>query len=498
MATPRLRSLPLWILAPLAILACGGGGSGARPPVVSLPPHPPPPPVPPANPSFRFEAKPYLQLGNNPGAPDRLSLLWQTLDEQADWVVEIQGQPEGPWLAMAPPASRRVAVTGMAFRPHRVWIASLQPLEPGGVFSYRLLRDGTEVFRQAGARALKGPGQPQRIAVTGDLVDDHGPKGLAVADQIYAQHPDLMVAVGDLVYPRGTVGEYRDRFFPAYNGDQADPAKGAPFMRGTPMVAALGNHDVDHVGRKRVPPRDGLAYFYYWDQPLNGPDLGRNVPNLSPPADWTEFRKAAGERFPRMGNFSFRSGDVHWTILDSNLYMNWGSRRLRDWLRQDLAAARDVPWRFVAFHHPPYNVSSANHTGDWHMAQVWPILQEGHVDLVFTGHLHTYQRTTPMTLKPRPDGVSNKDHCADEANLVPDRFFDGAGHTRAQGPIQILTGGGGGFMHRTRMPGQPKPFHAKVVIDRHGFSLLEVDGNRVSFRQLSETGEVLDAFTLTH
>lgn len=486
MDTRPLRLILPGILLSLAILACGGGGHGAPARAASQ------------QATYLFEAEPYLQIGDNPNEADRLTLVWQSLDEAAAWRVEIRTRPGAPWRPMAPPAYHLVAVPGMGPAPHRVWAGSLQPLEPGGSFDYRLLRDGLEVFQQAGARALKGPGQRQRIAVVGDLADGHGSGGQAVAFQINAQHPDLMVAAGDLVYDRGTVEEYRSLFFPTYNGDQADPAKGAPFMRGTPMVGVLGNHDVDHVGRSKVPPRTSLAYYYYWDQPRNGPDLGLNVANLTPAADWAGFRTGAGDRYPRMGNFSFRSGDVHWTILDSNRYMHWQDPDLQAWLIRDLEAARGVPWRFVAFHHPPFNLSSANHTGDWHMAQLWPIMQRYHVDLVFTGHLHTYQRTLPIRMTPTPPGGNNAAHCANEANLVPDTTFDGAAHTRAAGPIQILTGGGGGFMHNTRMPGRPKPFHGKVVLNRHCFSLLEVDADRVEFQQLGAGGEVLDRFTLTH
>jgi hypothetical protein len=130
------------------------------------------------------------------------------------------------------------------------------------------------------------------------------------------------------------------------------------------------------------------------------------------------------------------------------------------------------------------------------MAQLWPIFQKHHVDLVFTGQLHTYQRTTPMTVTPTPPGVTDAEHCANDANLVPDKVFDGVTHTRAHGPIQILTGGGGGFMHNTPLPKKPKPFHGKLVLNQHCFSLLEVGANQVRFKQVGAAGAVLDAFTL--
>ena len=353
------------------------------------------------------------------------------------------------------------------------------------------------MFRAAGM-ARKAPGQRQRLVVVGDLAEGTG-RDRAIAFQIHAQNPDLMVAVGDLVYQRGTVEEYRTRFFPTYNADRADPAAGAPFMRSRLMVGVLGNHDVDHVGRHRVPPLDGLAYYYYWDQPLNGPDPapGGHLPRLEPARAWDAFRTAAGRRFPGMGNFTFRSGDVHWTILDSNRYMDWKDPALRAWLRSELAGAQSAKWRFVAFHHPAFNLSSFDHTGDWHMRELWPLFQEYQVDLVFTGHLHTYQRTTPLTFTPVPPGGAPDRHFADEHNIIPDTAFDGVTTTRARWPIHILTGAGGGFIHRTALPAPPKPFEAKTVVGTHCFSLLDIHDDRIDVRQVDDRGATVDAFTLT-
>ena len=44
---------------------------------------------------------------------------------------------------------------------------------------------------------------------------------------------------------------------------------GAPLLRSVPFIAAPGNHDTDLNNFQRYP--DALAYFLYWDQPLNGP-----------------------------------------------------------------------------------------------------------------------------------------------------------------------------------------------------------------------------------
>ena len=173
-------------------------------------------------------------------------------------------------------------------------------------------------------------------------------------------------------------------------------------MRSVPFIAAPGNHDTALANYLRFP--DALAYFLYWDQPLNGP--------LAPPeaakaahtltgstAAQPIFLAGAGTRYPRMANFSFEYGNSHWTVLDANRYMDWSNPFLREWLTKDLAAAQSATWRFVAFHQPGFN-SSKEHFAEQSMRQLSPIFEAAHVDIVFAGHVHNYQRSFPLTFVP--------------------------------------------------------------------------------------------------
>ena len=443
---------------------------------------------------------PYLQLGGAPAA-DALSLLWHAPDRDAGWAVELS-TGDGPARRLQP-TWVRVAVPTVA--PHRVYTAVLRPLAPGAAFSYQVLLDGRPVFQGAG-RARKGPGQPQRVAVAGDLaMGTAGPR--AVARQLQRLHPDLVVVPGDLVYQDGRISEYRRAFFPTYNAG-GDPAAGGPFMAGTLFVAALGNHDVGERGPRhpQAADPDALAYYLYWDQPLNGPALrpeGPHAPPLKAGADWTwdGFLAAAGRRFPTMGSFSFDSGDVHWTVLDSNPYVRWDDPGLRRWLARDLAQAQGAVWRFVVFHHPAFNLADGNLYVDQWMSRLWPLFERWGVDLVFTGHIHAYARTQPIRFTPEPDqpGLDPATQQGQVAGkLAWDAAFDGRGQTRAEGVIHILTGGGGAPLHlkgrdrRLRL----KPYVARTVTGEHSFSLLDITGRSLTFRQIGTQGEELDRFTL--
>ena len=78
-----------------------------------------------------------------------------------------------------------------------------------------------------------------------------------------------MLITGDIVYDRGRISEYREKFRPVYNAEEASPAHGAPLLRSTLFLAAPGNHDIGTRDLGEYP--DGLAYFLFWAQPLNGP-----------------------------------------------------------------------------------------------------------------------------------------------------------------------------------------------------------------------------------
>jgi predicted phosphodiesterase len=459
-----------------------------------------------AAPAEPFLVKPYLQLGSTAPSLDSLSLLWHAPDQDGAWSVAVKpaGRPNGEQVIQ--PTWVRVAVTGV--EPHRVYTALLRPLVPGAAYSYRVLLDGKPVFQgEAGAR--KGPGQASRVAVMGDLATGKQPPK-AIAWQLYRQKPDLVVVPGDIVYEDGRISEYRRNFFPVYNADENSPTVGAPLLRNTLFVGVLGNHDVGERGPKYpfTKDPDGLAYYLYWDQPLNGPPLkpeGPHAPPLIPGADWTwqAFLEAAGNRFPTMGNFSFDSGNAHWTVLDSNTYVHWEAKALRDWLARDLDQAKGATWRFVVFHHPAFNLAEGNHYIEQWMTRIWPVLEQYKVDIVFTGHIHTYVRTQPIRFTPDPEALANLDPKTQQGDvkgkLTWDERFDGKKRTRANGVIHIITGSGGAHLHLKGKAAlfRMKPFVAKSYFEENGFSLLDLKGRKLTFRQLNAQGEELDRFTLT-
>ena len=130
-----------------------------------------------------------------------------------------------------------------------------------------------------------------------------------------------------------------------------------PFSKSTPIVPALGNHE-----------RNDDSYYEAFKLPSGGGDYGEQ---------W----------------YSFSYGSVKFIVLDSNADQIGLSRFLeeRKWLLKELKR-NSKPVTVVVFHHPIY--SSEYSTGvDKGLADSWGSLFKKYgVDLVFNGHVHSYER----------------------------------------------------------------------------------------------------------
>ena len=452
-------------------------------------------------PKSSFITMPYVQIGNNP-SPQTLQILWHTDDINADWLVEYKTDKE--WMKSTTQTYTRVAVKGV--EAHRVYHAGLQNLIPGKRFSYRLLKDGNVVFTSE-AQASKSFNQPYRFVVFGDI-------GAETTDQkklaniAFISKPDFVAVPGDIVYEYGLISEYRKKFWPIYNADKLT-AVGAPIMRTVPFIAAVGNHDADTRDLDRLP--EALAYYMFWDQPLNGPvgtEGGAFVPVLKGSEENKKaFLEAAGKTYPTMANYSFDYGNAHWTVIDSDTYVDWTDSTLTDWVKKDLAASKNATWHFVMFHHPGFS-SAKDHFEQQQMRLLSPVFEAGNVDVVFNGHVHNYQRSFPLKFIPEKKGtllVGGKDNKTVRGRVVPgawtlDKTFDGKTNTTANGIIYIVTGAGGQELYN---PEQEKDvdswqkFTTKFISTVHSLTVADVKEKTLTIKQINAEGKEIDSFIIT-
>ncbi len=449
--------------------------------------------------SSPFIVSPYVQLGDSPrlAREESLEILWHAPDKDAAWKVEYSANGKS-WLPAETRLLRRITMGEIP--AHRVYGAQLRRLAPGREYSYRVLLNAQSVFAST-VRARKSAAQPYRFAVFGDCAQNNDAQK-AIAYQTYQAKPDFLAIAGDIVYGRGLISEYREKYFPIYNHDVPSKEMGAPLIRSTLFLAAPGNHDVGGADLGKYP--DGMAYFLYWAQPRNGPASSVSDPGVTPlagpQAEIDRFVQASGGQFPGMASFSFDYGNSHWVALDSNKYADWTTPRFQQWLVKDLESARAATWRFVIFHHPGFNSSKAHFREQW-MKLLAPAFEKGKVDIVFTGHVHNYQRSYPLRFAPDapPSGEPVwRNEVA--GTLALDKKFDGVHNTRPDGVIYLVTGAGGARLYNPEQQDDPaswQPYTTRFVSTVYSLTVAEAAGRKLTVRQLDAGGKEIDRFILT-
>ncbi len=124
------------------------------------------------------------------------------------------------------------------------------------------------------------------------------------------------------------------------------------------------------------------------------------------------------------------------------------------------------------------------------------------MDLVFSGHVHNYQRSVPLKFAPAPASRDKKGRV--NGTFTLDTKFDGAKETRPDGVIHVVAGGGGAGIYgpndlekvtaalKKEHGDNWAPFNAKYVADRHSFVVLDLSPGRLLLRALDSKGEEID------
>ena len=195
------------------------------------------------------------------------------------------------------------------------------------------------------AAELKLPIKPKAVcfAVIGDSGTGEKPQyelGQQLADFHTVFPFDFVIMLGDNLYHGESPHDFKKKF--------EDPYK--PLLdAGVKFYASLGNHD------------DPNQRFY---KPFN----------------------MDGKRY-----YTFKRGDAEFFALDSN-YMDPAQL---DWLDKELSKS-DAPWKICFFHHPLYSDGKMHGSDVDLRSQLEPLFEKYHVDVVFSGHDHIYERLKPQ------------------------------------------------------------------------------------------------------
>jgi predicted phosphodiesterase len=158
--------------------------------------------------------------------------------------------------------------------------------------------------------------------------------------------------------------------------------------------------------------------------------------------------------------YSFDYGNAHFVALDSCTGRRNRPKMLA-WCKDDLAAS-EATWKIVFYHHPSYDVG-AHHTR-WGRDDFLPLFRRHGVDLVFTGHSHSYQRFRPLFTK---------------------------GENEQQPITHVTAAGGGAPLHRV----EAGP-HTAAARHAYHYCVVEVDGGTLALRAIDIDGTQFDRVTI--
>ncbi len=81
-----------------------------------------------------------------------------------------------------------------------------------------------------------------------------------------------------------------------------------------------------------------------------------------------------------------------------------------------------------------------------------------------------------------------------------DKKFDGAAHTKPEGIIYLVSGGGAANLYNPEQQSDPsnlQGFMYKYLADTHSLTYAFINEGYMRVKQISETGKEVDAFTVT-
>ena len=257
-------------------------------------------------------------------------------------------------------------------------------------------------------------------------------------------------------------------------------------MRKTPLWPATGNHEYENSARQR----DHLIpYFDFFNLPTNG--------------------EAGGVPSGKEAYYSYDYGNIHFIALDSYIIEN-NQYRLSDlagpqaqWLVQDLAA-NTKEWTIVYFHHPPFTMGSHNSDNETELRlireNIVPILDQYDVDLVLSGHSHSYERSRLMKGHTGLESTFNSGlHNLSQSSGRYDGTANSCIYTKDSpvslgGTVYTVVGSSG-----QRDWGQPSFPHNAMYFGNdadRGSLIIEIEENKLTGKWLSDNGTIDDQFTI--
>ncbi|MCO6435741.1 MAG: metallophosphoesterase [Phycisphaerae bacterium] len=274
-------------------------------------------------------------------------------------VVE-SGKPDMIVAELVDATGKASSRASVAEQDGRLVALAFSELEPDTSYRYALREGDKELASEAVRTAPLGQRDFRFLAFGDSGTGDS--EQYRLAKLMPPLKPDLVVHVGDLIYPDGEAKDYARKFNVPYAG----------LIRRAPFYPVIGNHDYRTAQGEPL-----LDYFV----------LPRNGPSSQKPEQ----------------HYYFDYGEVRFVGIDTDVSGDVIRDEIGPWLDRVLEE-HTGKWKVVFFHHPMY--THAFYASAHRIRSVFqPIFEARGVDLVLQGHNHLYERTYPLLVnRVMPEG----------------------------------------------------------------------------------------------
>ena len=350
--------------------------------------------------------------------------------------------------------------------------ARLSNLTPGTLYYYAVFDGDQRLTPQDNSYSFRTPPLPgQRPHVRFASIGDSGTGRLqqfevweALLNHVRQTGPplDFWIHVGDMAYGVGRDMEFQTRVFEPYEA----------VMRNTVCWPTMGNHEgYQSKGTTGVGP-----YYDAYVVPKRG--------------------EAGGVASGTEAYYSFDHANIHFICLDSHDLERKPGGAMAKWLKADLERAQ-ADWLIAFWHHPPYTKGSHDSDKEKDLTEmrqyIMPIIEAGGVDLVLTGHSHSYERSMLMDGAYATPTVSDN-VILDDGDGNPEgdgAYRKSAGIHPHEGTVQVVAGNGGQTLGRNGS----LPVMKRILIE-HGSVVVDVEGGTLQAKMISRQGSIRDLFSV--
>lgn len=277
-------------------------------------------------------------------------------------------------------------------------------------------------------------------------------------------HTNVWLWLGDNAYNDGTDSEYQTKVFDEY------PQQFKKWV----TWPTSGNHDLHTANSNNLTG----PYYDNFTMPMNG-EVG-GVPS------GTE------------AYYSFDYANIHFVCLESygsNFRSATGD--MANWLNADLGANTQT-FTVVYFHHPPYSKGSHDSDSETELIEmrtnIIPILENHKVDLVLSGHSHSYERTMMLHGHYGDANTFNSATMTTDAGsgIFPNSYVKNA--PDYFGTVYVVCGTSG-YIGSTQSDWPHNAMYTYTV-NHYGSLVIDVQGNQLYCKFLTSTGTIRDEFTI--